>query len=280
MRLLMVPVVYLADSVEDLTMGTKRTPQPVNETTVYTHLRAQATFHMATSQIYSKIISTPFPSASELLELDDRLIGHWLANLPPFFQEHVIQDPRYRLCHAILRWRYRNFRILMYRPFLVARLMLRPERGTTETQDNDAQAYIAIRRCLDAAQESVELISEFWDKEQRSMLLCWYGNYFLFQAVLIPVICLRNDPQGALAMGWREQIQQAMRVLESMATLNPVALRCLGVIRDRCGAYLDTSADGLGLPTEESPQTQLANLYPLMWPTLEMAQLDGMDSVL
>lgn len=247
---------------------------------MYTHLRAQATFHMATSQIYSKIISSPFPSAAELLELDERLIGHWLLTLPPYFQEHVVQEPRFRLCHSILRWRYRNFRILMYRPFLVGRLMARPERGAPGNRDSDAQADIAIQRCLDAARESVELISTFWAQEQQSMMACWYGLYFLFQAILIPVICLRNDPQGSLALGWHDQIHQAMRVLESMASLNSTALRCLGVIRDRCGRYLDTSVDGWGRPTEESPQTQLANLYPLMWPTLEMAQLDGMDSVL
>lgn len=261
-------------------MGTKNLPQPANETTVYTHLRAQATFHMATSQIYSKIISSPFPSAVELIALDDQLIGRWLFTLPPYFQEHVMQESRFRLCHSILRWRYRNFRILMYRPFLVGRLMARPERGGSGVQDGDAQADLAIQRCLNAARESVELISAFWMHEQRSMMACWYGLYFLFQAILIPVICLRNDPQGELATGWRDQIKQAMAVLESMAPLNPTALRCLNVIRDRCGTYLDPSVDGWGRPTEESPQTQLANLYPLMWPTLEMAQLDGMDSAL
>lgn len=253
-------------------------PCPASETTVYTHLRAQATFHKATCQIYSKIISSPFPTASELLDMDDRLIGCWLHSLPSFFQESVLQGPRFRLCHSILRWRYRNFRILMYRPFLVGRLMARPERDAA--QDNDAQVNVAIQRCLDAARESVELIATFWAQEQKSMMACWYGLYFLFQAVLIPVICLRNDPQGSLAARWREQIHQAMRVLDSMSILNPTAIRCLSVLRDRCGTYLDTSVDGWGRPTEESPQTQLAHLYPLMWPTLEIAQLDGMDSVL
>lgn len=277
LRLILFPNHWLI-VIKDLTMGTKNTPPPANETTVYTHLRAQAAFHMATSQIYSKIISSPFPSAEELIVLDDQLIGHWLLTLPPYFQEHVIQEPRFRLCHSILRWRYRNFRILMYRPFLVGRLMARPERP--EAKDGDAQVELAIQRCLDAARESVELISAFWMHEHRSMMACWYGLYFLFQAILIPVICLRNDPQGELAVGWRDQIKQAIVVLESMAPLNPTALRCLSVIRDRCGTYLDPSVDGWGRPTEESPQTQLANLYPLMWPTLEMAQLDGMDSAL
>ncbi|ODM22499.1 hypothetical protein SI65_00087 [Aspergillus cristatus] len=111
-------------------------------------------------------------------------------------------------------------------------------------------------------------------------MACWYGLYFLFQAILIPVICLRNDPQSPLVVSWRDQISKAMPVLESMGQLNPTALRCLGVIRSLCGTYLDPSMDGWGRPTEESPQTPLASLYPLMWPTLEMAQLDGVDSIL
>ncbi|KAJ5621369.1 hypothetical protein N7528_006152 [Penicillium herquei] len=265
----------------DITAGTKRLPQPANETTVYTHLRAQATFHMATSPIYSKVISSPFPSAAELKELDDRLIGYWLSNLPPYFQENVIQSQKFRLCHSIMRWRYRNFRIFMYRPFLVGRLMARPERdeGGLGGTENDDESEIAIERCLEAARESVELIANFWEQEQQSMLACWYGLYFLFQAILIPVICLRNNPQHMLAEDWRRQIVQAMPILESMAHLNPSSSRCLEVIRSLCGSYLDPSIVGWG-PTEESPQTQLANLYPLMWPTLDTVQPDGMDSIL
>lgn len=248
-------------------------PRLADETTVYTHLRAQATFHIATSQIYSKIIPSPFPPASELVDLDDRLIGGWLNTIPSFFQESVRQEPRYRLCHSILRWRYRNFRILMYRPFLLGRLMARPGQCTTL----DSHVRIVIQRCLDSSRETVELISDFWAHEQRSMMACCY---FLFQAVLIPVVCLRNDPQELRVTEWVEQIQEAMRILESMAILNPTALRCLSIIKACCSTNLDNSIDGRGHPTDESPQTQLAQLYPLMWPTLEMAQLDGMDSSL
>lgn len=153
-------------------------------------------------------------------------------------------------------------------------------RSTEGIQDNDPYIEVAVQRCLDAAQESVELICAFWIKDQKNMMACWYGLYFLFQAILIPVICLRNNPQNPLAMSWRDQIFKTMPVLESMGQLNPTAFRCLGVIRSLCGTYLDPNTDGWGHPTEESPQTQLANLYPLMWPTLELAQLDGVDSIL
>ncbi|OQD79030.1 hypothetical protein PENANT_c065G00446 [Penicillium antarcticum] len=80
-------------------------------------------------------------------------------------------------------------------------------------------------------------------------MACWYGLYFLFQAVLIPVICLRNDPQCALATSWRDQISQAIHVLESMTQLNTTASRCPGVIPSLCGSYFDPSVDRWG-PTE------------------------------
>lgn len=265
--------------MQDITSGTSYMPSPAKETTVYTHLRAQAEFHLATRHIYSKVISLPFPTAAEMIELDDHCIGKWLAYLPPFFQEHAVQSPRFRLCHAILQWRCRNFRILMYRPFLVGRLMSRIERGPEETRlRGDALAEVAIERCLNEAREEVELISQFWRYEQRTMMACWYGLYFLFQAILIPVICLRNDPQAPLADGWRGQILQAIEVFELMEPLNSTATRCLGVVRSLCGGYLYPNVNGWG-PTEESPQTQLTNLYPLMWPTLEIGQLDGSDPI-
>ncbi|KAL3431963.1 fungal-specific transcription factor domain-containing protein [Aspergillus tetrazonus] len=274
----------------DITSATRHPPPPAPETTVYSHLRAQAQFHLATSSIYSKIISHPLPSATELLHLDDTLIGGWLANLPPYFAESAVQPPKFALAHAILRWRYRNFRILMYRPFLVGRVMARSRGVGTQGQEVGTDIDLAIERCLAAAAEAVELICTFWltQVHHRTMMACWYGLYFLFQAILIPVICLRNDPQSPLAQGWRSQISQAIEVLESMALMNPSARRCLRVITDLCGNYLQSGpgpdiGDGIGVngdgwrPTEESPQTQLASLYPLMWPTLEMGMGMGVE---
>ncbi|KAJ6126563.1 Zn(II)2Cys6 transcription factor [Penicillium sp. IBT 18751x] len=154
--------------------------------------------------------------------------------------------------------------------------MARP--GQRPTLDNDVR--VAIQRCLESSHETVELISQFWAREPRTMMACWYGLYFLSQAVLIPVICLRNDPQQSRAIAWVGQIQEAMRILESMAILNPNALRCLSVLKTQCGTYLNQSIDCGALPTDESPQMQLVQLYPLMWPLLDMAQLSETDSVL
>lgn len=233
--------------------------------------------------MYSRIISTPYPPAEELIQFDDTYIGHWLASLPPYFQEHVIQAPKFALCHAILRWRYRNFRILMYRPFVIRRVVLQgkePATAPPPEQEDTSSSNIAVQRCLNGARETVELIADFWSTERKTMMACWYGLYFLFQAIMIPAVCLRNDPLSIAADDWRNQIIKAIGVIEDMAVLNQAAGRCLGVIRSLCGAYLNPEGDGWSGPTQESPQTQLSNLYPLLWPTLESMQFDSNDTTM
>lgn len=83
---------------------------------------------------------------------------------------------------------------------------------------------------------------------------------------MIPVICLRNDPQAAIAFGWRDQILRSISTLREMVPLSAAAERCLCVIDILCGDLLAQTDDlQLQLPTGESPQTQLNNLHPWLW---------------
>jgi transcriptional regulatory protein GAL4 len=268
----------------DITASTRQTPEEVNDVTLYSHVRCQSQFHIASGRIYARLLSTPFPEAKELLDMDDQRIIQWVSDLPVYFKEDVQQPPKYRLCHAILRWRYRNFRILMYRHFVIRHMMLKAQQangnGNGQGHQETVGHYdnIAIQRCLEAAAETVDLITTFWQQERRSTMARWYSLYFLFQAILIPVICLRNEPQSIQAMSWRDQIFRASQVIADMAKLNPAAIRCHNTITSLCGAYLGQSPSNSawGEPVQESPQTLLNGLYPFMWP-----MLDGMyDSAL
>jgi transcriptional regulatory protein GAL4 len=217
-----------------------------------------------------------------MILLDDQSIEPWLASLPHHFQQSATQPPKYALCHAALQWRYRNFRILMYRPFLVRRAMSGPEWGQEEntTPEDMENMDVAYHRCLETSKESVELISNFWFNNQQTMMASWYGLYFLFQAILIPIVCLRNNPHSEIASEWREQVLEAIRILESMIELNPTANRCLRVVRSLTQAYIaaDEGTDG---PTQESLEDQLNGLYPMMWPALgsDFAQFDSTDAL-
>ena len=55
-------------------------------------------------------------------------------------------------------------------------------------------------------------------------------SYFIFQAVLILLHCLRRDAQSTIALGWRIQIEATLEIVRSMTSINPSASRCRDVI--------------------------------------------------
>ena len=108
-------------------------------------------------------------------------------------------------------------------------------------------------------------------------------SYFLFQAVLIPCICLRNSPVDPQANEWRTQILTTLSIISSLTHVNPSAPRCHQVIMKLCGHYLkdigidqeQVTMDGVGFsPTNESPQTQMNHVYSMMWPNVPALEAD------
>lgn len=145
-------------------------------------------------------------------------------------------------------------------------------------------------------------------------------RYFIFQAALIPCICLRNLPLSDQAADWRQQITTTLQTIASLAPVNVSAARCYGVISELCGRYLDNvpppfpqasphmhnavnhmppmanhmmnhhnengnahghiqhsqphhdpyqqHMDEMMLAVDESPQTQMNSVYPMMWPNV------------
>ncbi len=142
------------------------------------------------------------------------------------------------------------------------------------------------------------------------MIPCF--RYFLFQAALIPCICLRNSPFDAEALSWSQQITKTLQTIEALAPCNSSAMRCHQVIMNLCGRYIScfhaTDSGGRPLddivqnglearaqpppvvvdddaamlrrlsPIDESPQTQLENLFPIMWPNVNV--LEAQDEVM
>ena len=119
-------------------------------------------------------------------------------------------------------------------------------------------------------------------------------SYFLFQAALIPCICLRNEPSSPFAADWRGQLTTTLHTITALASINASSGRCYQIISDLCGRYLDTpqvdrggpqqgNMDGLAIenvaanqtvdvnswpeqPVAESLQTQINSVFSMMWP--------------
>ncbi|RSL87554.1 hypothetical protein CEP52_015491 [Fusarium oligoseptatum] len=264
---------------KDLTAASQSYPPESNAITPYTAVSTQARFHVAAHLCYEKIISRPFPTAEELLRLDSEHIEPWRVSIPAYFSEQVEVPPRYALSQAVMSWRLRNLR-----------------RAGSDEASNEAYC-----RCLSDAKSSIEMIAEYWRGQEHNRLAAWYSLYFLFQAALVPCICLRNNPRAPEAKDWRAQIVSTLHVITALSSFNTSSDRCHQIILDLCGNYLDyrrvehhqdasgavstqheppdaiTNTLELDIQTEplletqpvgESPQTQINSIINMMWPNV------------
>ena len=260
----------------DLTHLSVNLPPPRPNLTTHSAIADQARFHLMTSEIYARVISLPFPSAQELLQMDDERISAWYAI---WSVEEDKVEARFRLSRSVMDWRYRNLRIIMFRPFVIRKaLQARVRQRTPQVESaND----VAIDRCLAEAKASITSINTFWSSGRRTCMASWYALYFLFQASMIPSVCLRNDPTSTMAQDWREQLDIALSIMQSMFLINPSSRECYEVVLRLCSNYLfnasgvPTSSPRFGMePVEESPNTQIEGLYSMMWPGASTTEVD------
>jgi len=153
---------------KDLTAASQTYPPESAQATPYTAVATQARFHIATHGCYEKVISKPFPSAEELLRLDADHIETWKAGVPVYFAEGTPVAPRYALPQAVMVWRMRNLRVIMYRPFVIRRALRRKP-------DADEASATAYDRCLAEAKATIDSIDEFWERQEHNRLSAWYG---------------------------------------------------------------------------------------------------------
>jgi hypothetical protein len=153
---------------KDLTAASTSYPRDSSQVTPYTAVAIQARFHIATHECYEKVISKPFPTAQELLRLDSSRIEPWKASIPSYFAEGSAVPERYALPQAIMAWRLRNLRIIMYRPFVIRRALRRKA-------DDDEASAAAYEKCLADAKSTIDMIEDFWNRHEHNRLAAWYG---------------------------------------------------------------------------------------------------------
>ena len=212
------------------------------------------------------------------MRLDDERIEPWRVR---WVEEGLDIPPKFRFSRSNMEWRYRNFRIIMYRPFVIRQAL--QARNPHLAINLDPATQKAVDRCLHEAKESIFSIHKFWMTQPRHCLGAWYSLYHLFQASLIPCVCLRNNPASEQADSWRQQILTALEVTKEMFYINPAARECHRVILQLCSDYLSLGVPQDATPAtqqlimnpiEESPQTQLEAVYSMMWPNANFVETD------
>jgi len=169
-----------------------------------------------------------------MTRMDDDLIESWRSSLPSYFNDTDLPlSQEYLLAHAIGRWRLRIMRIIMYRPFF-----LRWVQSGVQPLQLSIPEDNATSRCLATAESCIAIISRFWATATHTRLAAWYVLYFLLQAVLIPVHCLRHVSSHSRLAEWIEQVNIALEIVNAMVDINPNALKCKDIIYKLCGTHL------------------------------------------
>lgn len=225
---------------ESLTAETVDMPVQLTGPTVYSGIIAQSKFCLLTNGIYNRLISKPSPSAEESLEFN-KAIEKFMEELPPYFQENGPVDTScqwFVLTRYRLLWRVKNFQVIMFRPFVLQRVLVVGTTSNNSTSNNnsnnnnrDSDAEQECRRiCIQSARSTIGLVDEFLSTFQHSSIAVWYALYFLFQASLIPIICLSSEPSAKHAPEWLQDIQRTKEILLSLTEQNRLAARFYDVI--------------------------------------------------
>ncbi|KAK9459669.1 fungal-specific transcription factor domain-containing protein [Lipomyces oligophaga] len=279
--------------------------------TIYSGMIVQCRFHLATNTLYNRLISRPALTAEQTLTLASRIDG-FVEGLPYPFKEATPIAPdaddwfvfaRYRIY-----WRYRNLRILAYRPFVLQRALtisgtgpgpkagtagpgqrsgpipgsiprpipgqrpgprLRPMQEVRVKQEYDSRtgsispsvlenvgyipssipesfnfeessAEISCReKCMRDAHETILSVEDYIaNHTSLSIIAVWYALYFLFQAGLIPLVCMVSEPRSSRATEWMEDIERTKAVLAAVSGRNALADRFRSLIDSLMGSIV------------------------------------------
>lgn len=259
-----------------LTSLTDKLPEEEEQPTIVTSIRLQSLFHLLTNSIYERIITDPFPSAQLLLDWDQIYLERWRKLTPDYFNENANVPLRFKLARFVLEWRYRNLKIIMFRTFLLKRVILLPKTFNGDSQDEYESR--AAKICLKECSHTIASMAKFWEAKTRdNRMEVWYSLYFLIPAVLMPLVCLRNDPTSTFAESWRYDIISAQKIIQNLLGICPAASKILDLINSLGSTHLTTQVHGGGndnntipsystLGTDESPLSQFNQLHEMLWP--------------
>lgn len=92
--------------------------------------------------------------------------------MPSWYLEDAVVPEKFRLSHRIMWWRVRNFRIIIYRPYVIRKALL--ARTKSHGKEDSADAETAYNRCLLEAKLTISTIEKFWSQNNHTRVGTWY----------------------------------------------------------------------------------------------------------
>lgn len=180
----------------------------------------------------------------------DAQLLDWWENLPPILKDHEPCTESISTVRTVMRWRFYNQRMLIYRPTLLSYAMRRVPYIALRVEERTA-----IVKCREVAELSIQNIAA---TAQFNQLCGWNAVWWTFQASLVPLVGLflndptTDDPRASIE-SCQAQVETAMTTLARMSAYGHTAKRSLDAVSriyeaSKRGDDLATSTAGI-IPT-------------------------------
>ncbi|KAJ5109600.1 hypothetical protein N7532_002245 [Penicillium argentinense] len=213
-------------------------------------------FAKIATQVQESLAAAPLVKHQEMSHADAQL-QEWWENLPPVLKDHEPCTESVCTVRTVMRWRYYNQRMLLYRPTLLSYAMRRVPYIALRAEERTA-----IQKCREVAELSIQNIAA---TAQLNQLCGWNAVWWTFQASLVPLVGLfLNDPTAddhrATIESCQAQVETAMTTLARMQAFGHTAKRSL----DAVSRIYEASKRGQDLASASSASGSLpGNLYPV-----------------
>jgi hypothetical protein len=213
------------------------------------------------SKIQESLAGLPTITHTETFDLDVQLL-HWWNNLPPALKDYEPCSESLHTARTVMRWRFYNQRMLLYRPKLLSYAMRRVPFMSIRVEERNA-----ILKCREIAEFTIQDISM---ATRLNQMIGWNGVWLLFQATMVPLIYLAtrpaNDDSVATFEACQAHVETAIMTLHRMKPYGHTAERSLEVV----SAILEVCLQGTG---EGSPDRSAEPLE-----SQSISQLNEFDS--
>ncbi|GKZ24690.1 hypothetical protein AbraCBS73388_011684 [Aspergillus brasiliensis] len=178
------------------------------------------------TQIQEVLAVAPLTKPHEMAHLDSQLL-EWYDNLPYILKDHEPCSESIAITRTVMKWRYYNQRMLLYRPTLLSYAMRRVPYIVLRSEERTA-----IERCREIAEATIQDVAA---KAQFHQMSGWNAVWLIFQAAMVPLLGLFlndgtvDDPRATIE-ACQAQVETTMLVLERLEPWSPAAKSTLEAV--------------------------------------------------
>ncbi|KAL3483183.1 fungal-specific transcription factor domain-containing protein [Aspergillus germanicus] len=136
------------------------------EPTIHSPLIHNISLCQIIARIQDRLMASPILTGTELVSYDNMLTS-WFNAVPIFLRFSEVSTPRLHDARVVLKWRFQNTRILLYRPYILDAVV-----RNARLCDISVEEQAAVKHCRDLAADAISTIQCEW---QPNTISCWHG---------------------------------------------------------------------------------------------------------